>query len=159
MRFCDVDSEGVFLCVFWWNRKEKKSPRAKGRKKKKQSGPKTVEEIVAEIGVEEINAVLSKLNMHVPERRVTEPTYKAACWDVATSVTWAFTELLFRARWALKYNVLGQDYSQDDREHLCMKHHQMTDEQWEATSQQKRDKMLSKGGVWNQNAAQSKKTK
>jgi len=133
-------------------RKEKKSPRSKGRKKKKNKQSLSVEEIIAGIDTEEINEVLAELNMVVPEWRETEPTYKSACWDVATSVTWGLTELLFRARWALKYNVLGQSYSQEDREHLCMKHHKMNDEQWDKLSEKDRQKMLSKGGKWNHGA-------
>jgi len=144
------DQKGIDLTG---KRKEKKakSPRSKGRKKKKKQ-VLNVEEIIEGIDSEEINRVLAELNMVVPEWRETEPSYKSACWDVATSVTWGLTELLFRARWALKYNVLGQSYSPADREHLCMKHHNMNDEQWEKLSEKQRQKMLSKGGIWNHRA-------
>merc|ERR1719474_2475097 len=94
-------TESVCLFFFFFltgKRKEKKSPRSKGRKKKKNKQTLSVEEIIAGIDTEEINEVLAALNMVVPEWRETEPTYKSACWDVATSVTWGLTELLFRAR-------------------------------------------------------------
>jgi len=135
-----------------------KSPRGKGRRKKKTKGStKSPEEIAASIDVDEINEVLAALNMHVTEWRNTEPTYKAACWDVATSVTWAVTQLLFRARWALKYKLLGQDYSDDDREHLCMKHNKMTDEEWELISEAQRQELLNKKGIWNKNRRKAQK--
>jgi len=133
-------------------RKDKKSPRSKSRKKKKKKQPQNVEEVIAGIDVEEINEVLAALNMHVPEWKGIEPSYKSACWDVATSVTWGLTELLFRARWALKYNVLGQNYSEEDREHLCMKHHRMSEVEWERLSDKQRKSMMSKSGIWNRRA-------
>ena len=109
MRYC-------FELFFVENSKDKKSPRGRGKKKKKQSSNRCPEEFKASIEVDEINEVLTALNMHVAEWKKEEPTYKKALWIVATSLGWAMTELLFRMRWTLKYQLLGQELSDDDRE-------------------------------------------
>jgi len=146
---------------YYWEKKgvDLTGKRKKAKKKRKGGDRRSPKQIIEETTVQQINSVLSALNMRVPEWRPTVPTYSGACWDVFHSVTWAFTELLFQARWTVKYRVCGMPYSQDDREHLCMKHFQIGDEEWEAMGEQKQKEFLQRRGPWNKGGAARGKKK
>ena len=65
----------------------------------------------------------------VPGYKNTEPSYKQACLDVFTSILWLFSELLVQLRWAIKYKLFKQTYTDNDREMLCRKHFNISEEE------------------------------
>ena len=124
----------------------KKEKRRKG--KKKGGATRSVSEMKEDIDLEEMNEVIHRLNLVMPEWRETEPTYQQALIDVVTSALWLAQEAVFRVRWLVKYNLLKMAYSDDDREILCRRHHKFDETQWMTMPDADREKLLRKPGPW-----------
>jgi len=126
----------------------KKEKRSLKRSKKKGGGSRSVSEIKEDIERDELNEVIHKLNLIIPEWRETEPTYQQALLDVFTSVLWLAGEAVFRVRWFVQYTVLKMAYSEDDCEVLCRKHHKFDEAHWMTMPDADREKLLNKPGPW-----------
>mmetsp|Transcript_19716 Transcript_19716/g.31374 ORF Transcript_19716/g.31374 Transcript_19716/m.31374 type:complete len:315 (-) Transcript_19716:106-1050(-) len=140
---------------YYWEEKnidltgKKKVKGKKGKKKGKGNSDKSLKELKKGIGHEELNDVIQKLNLVVPEYSETQPTYQQACVQVFTSVLSMANELLFQLKWVLKYKLLKQDYSDEDREYLCRKHHGKSEIEWNTMPEDDRQRLLKKNGIWN----------
>ena len=171
----------IIICEYaiYLYRKVAKSPRGKGKKKNKgqsANGNQKLCDIKKGISIDELNDVITRCNLVVPGFETDEPTYKQACIDVATSILWAAGEVLFHLRWLVKYKVLKQDYTEEDKEYLCRTHHKKTEIElrfiynsllqiiydistqfdinftffrWNTMSEKDRLKLMNKSGIWN----------
>jgi len=133
-------------------KRAKKDKRRKGKKKRDKDGKdgdeRTLCEIKEDIDHDEINEVIHKLNLLIPEWRDPEPTYQQALMDVLTSSLWLAQEVAFRVRWLVKYQVLQMTYSDEDREILCRRHHKLDETEWMTMPDEDRERLLNKRGPW-----------
>merc|ERR1712013_730443 len=132
---------------YYWESKNidltgKKKPSKKGREMR------SVAEIKEDISRDEMNEVIHRLNLLIPEWKETEPTYQQALLDVLSSVLWLFQETIFRVRWFVSYSVLRMAHSDDDREVLCRRHNKLDEAHWMTMPDAEREKLMNKPGPW-----------
>eukprot|EP01083_Nonionella_stella_P080340 220764_1 len=160
----DAILKNMSVIRYYWDEKKidltgkkKKSPKkGKKRGRKDKASTQSVCEIKDAIGIDEVNELISTLNLSVPGWKNTEPTYKQALIDTVTSVLWAASQILFQVRWILMYKVLKQSYSDSDREYLCRKHLKKSEMEWNAMPEADRVKLLNKPGKWKKRVKKNK---
>jgi len=128
--------------------KRKSKAKGKGKKGKVKDVEQTLCQIKENIDTEQLNEVIAKLNLLVPGYKDTEPTYQQACLDIFGCIVWLAKALLDQVRWFVKYKVLRQSYTDEDREYLCRKYHKKTELEWISMPQEDRKRLLNKNGVW-----------
>jgi len=97
---------------------------------------------------EQINVALQETKIVAPGWNSGKPTFLDASLNIFKFSFWLIQEIGFQARFIYQYKWLKQSYSDADREYLCRKHFQIDEETWTNATQEYRNELLNRPGIW-----------
>jgi len=103
-----------------------------------------------EITDEQINEVIKKLPLEVPDWNIhkPQPDWTDAFWAIPHWLEIVFKFLLFQLRWQYHYSILKKELSESDREYLCRTHFRLSEAQWDRFDENQKQSYLVKSGKW-----------
>jgi len=143
----DLDLVGSRLKLQKTGKKKSRSRSKKG-KEEESSVSDELQRLRDTVTDEQLNKAISELNIVVVGWTGGQPTLQDSALRMPLAILNVLQLIVFQIRFFVKYHVLKQRYSDGDREYLCRTHFKLSQEEWDAATEEYRNDLMNKPGPW-----------